>query len=71
VGTYLNNLKNYLTFRVAGNGIYLISLVAVGMPVAQHPPHRSVREELPHTAPALGHDVQVQSCLLPYSVKRT
>jgi len=26
------------------------------MPVAQHPLHRSVRAELPHTAPALGHD---------------
>ena len=27
------------------------SVVAVGMPVAQHPPHRSVRAEFPHTAP--------------------
>jgi transposase-like protein len=26
------------------------NLVAVGMPVAQHPPHRSVRAEFPHTA---------------------
>jgi hypothetical protein len=26
---------------------------AVGMPVARHPPHRSVRAELPHTAPIL------------------
>ena len=26
--------------------------VAVGMAVASHPPHRSVRAELPHTAPA-------------------
>ena len=26
------------------------------MPVTQHPLHRSVRAELPHTAPALGHD---------------
>jgi hypothetical protein len=25
-------------------------VVAVGMPVAQHPPHRSVRAEFPHTA---------------------
>ena len=32
--------------------------VAVGMPVTRHPPHRSVREELPHTAPALGNDAQ-------------
>ena len=28
--------------------------VAVGTPVAQRPPHRSVRAELPHTAPTLG-----------------
>jgi hypothetical protein len=26
-------------------------VVAVGMPVARHPPHRSVRAEFPHTAP--------------------
>jgi hypothetical protein len=24
------------------------------MPVTRHPPHRSVREELPHTAPTSG-----------------
>ena len=28
------------------------------MPVTQHPLHRSVRAELPHTAPASGHDDQ-------------
>ena len=28
--------------------------VAVGTPVARHPPHRSVREGLPHTALTLG-----------------
>ena len=28
------------------------------MPVTQHPLHRSVRAELPHTAPALGRDDQ-------------
>jgi len=28
--------------------------VAVGTPVTRRPPHRSVREELPHTAPASG-----------------
>ncbi len=28
--------------------------IAVGMPVTRHPPHRSVREELPHTAPTSG-----------------
>ncbi len=32
--------------------------VAVGMPVARHPPPRSVREELPHTAPASGRNAQ-------------
>ena len=30
---------------------------AVGMPVTRHPPHRSVRAELPHTALALSGDV--------------
>ena len=29
-------------------------MVAIGMPVARHPPHRSVRAELPHTAPTSG-----------------
>lgn len=28
--------------------------IAVGTPVARRPPHRSVRAELPHTAPTLG-----------------
>ena len=28
------------------------------MPVIRHPPHRSVREGLPHTAPASGIDVE-------------
>ncbi len=32
--------------------------VAVGMPVARHPPLRSVREELPHTAPASGNNAK-------------
>jgi hypothetical protein len=27
-----------------------LKVVAVGMAIAGHPPHRSVREELPHTA---------------------
>ena len=31
------------------------------MPVTQHPLHRSVRAELPHTAPALGHDDQASN----------
>ena len=33
-------------------------LVAVGMAVTRHPPHRSVRAELPHTAPALGFNAE-------------
>src|SRR5450830_298614 len=36
----------------------LWSSVAVGMAVTCHPPHRSVRAELPHTAPALGFDAE-------------
>jgi hypothetical protein len=32
--------------------------VAVGTPVARRPPHRSVREELPHTALTSGSDDQ-------------
>ena len=34
----------------------LINEIAVGTAIAGHPPHRSVREELPHTAPPLSHD---------------
>ncbi len=33
-------------------------VVAVGMTLAGHPPHRSRRAELPHRAPALGGDVK-------------
>ena len=33
-------------------------MVAVGLAVARHPPHRSVHEELPHTAPASGNDAK-------------
>ena len=29
-------------------------LIAVGTPVTERPPHRSVRAELPHTAPTSG-----------------
>ena len=32
--------------------------VAVGMPVARHPPHRSVRAALPHTALPLDSSVK-------------
>jgi hypothetical protein len=33
-------------------------MVAVGMRVTPHPPHRSVHEELPHTAPASGNNAK-------------
>jgi hypothetical protein len=32
--------------------------VAVGIPVARHPPHRSQRAAFPHWAPASGRNVQ-------------
>jgi hypothetical protein len=32
--------------------------IAVGMIIADHPPHRSVRAELPHTAPPLDSTVE-------------
>jgi hypothetical protein len=48
-----------------GQGTRLLSTafekVAVGMPVTQHPPHRSRRAALPHRAPASGGDAQAQS----------
>lgn len=34
--------------------------IAVGTEVALRPPHRFVRAELPHTAPALSYDVKKQ-----------
>ena len=34
--------------------VYPGAFIAVGTPVTGRPPHRSVREELPHTAPTLG-----------------
>jgi hypothetical protein len=44
--------------------------IAVGMPVARHPPHRSQRAELPHWAPTSGNDAQATNCL-PYPFQRT
>jgi hypothetical protein len=35
-----------------------VAAVAVGTEIALRPPHRSVRAELPHTAPALSHDAK-------------
>ena len=34
------------------------TVIAVGTAIAGRPPHRSVRAELPHTAPPLGSDVR-------------
>ena len=36
----------------------LQSIIAVGMTIADHPPHRSVLAELPHTAPPLDTSVE-------------
>jgi hypothetical protein len=36
--------------------------VAVGTAVTRRPPHRSVLEELPHTAPALDTNVEARRC---------
>jgi hypothetical protein len=33
--------------------------VTVGMPVTRHPPYRSVREVLPHTAPTSGNNAGI------------
>jgi hypothetical protein len=41
-----------------GRGDFDGSTVAVRTPVTRRPPHRSVRAELPHTAPALSHDAK-------------
>jgi hypothetical protein len=40
--------------RKRGQDSFLEKSVAVGMALSGHPPHRSVREELPHTALTLG-----------------
>src|SRR5262245_44195109 len=37
-----------------------LNTVAVGMPVTQHPPHRSRRAALPHRALASGHNAQTR-----------
>ena len=38
----------------AGLAAGLRYIIAVGMPVTRHPPHRSVRADFPHTAPTSG-----------------
>jgi hypothetical protein len=47
---FLAGCEWFIAVRVRG--------VAVGTLVAQRPPHRSVREELPHTALALGNNAK-------------
>src|SRR6516165_8037612 len=39
-------------------GLWLVLGVAVGMTITNHPPHRSVRAELPHTAPPSDQSVE-------------
>ena len=53
--TYLLKKTQYFQSLGAGNmipGVSRDDMVAVEMAVTSHPPHRSVRAELPHTAPA-------------------
>ena len=40
------------------SGLELALGIAVGMTIADHPPHRSVLAELPHTAPPLDSSVE-------------
>ena len=42
--------KHALPIVAMSSGRLFLNGVAVGMPVTQHPPHRSVLAELPHTA---------------------
>ncbi len=44
--------------RVAASHREQFEPIAVGMGITAHPPHRSVRAELPHTAPASGVDAK-------------
>jgi len=39
--------------------LWLLNLVTVGMPLTRHPPYRSVRAELPHTAPTSGDNGEI------------
>src|SRR5205814_560926 len=48
----------HYTYTQCNDDQHTCSSVGVGMPVTQHPLHRSVRAGLPHTAPALGRDDQ-------------
>src|ERR1700689_3683060 len=48
----IGSLRNHSMqlYCTCGGDMTIWLSVAVGMPVAQHPPHRSVRAEFPHTA---------------------
>ena len=48
---------------------YRTTVIAVGTVIADRPPHRSVRAELPHTAPTLDDDDQSRTLI--GSVSRT
>ena len=48
-----NDILDFFGQAIAARG------VAVGMPVTRHPPHRSVREVLPHTAPTSGNYAKI------------
>jgi len=43
-----------IIFCLIINAVLASSEVAVGTPITRRPPHRSVRAELPHTAPTSG-----------------
>ena len=52
--------------------VYQAAPVAVGPPVTRRPPHRSLRAELPHKAPASGRNAQTRFIYpLTYPCQRT
>ena len=53
-----NRIHAAITLVLAAPEYITQKQVGVGMPVTQHPLHRSVRAALPHTAPALRRDDQ-------------
>ena len=59
-------LRERMREQKKGTGTFLRKkVIAVGTAVAGGPPHRSVREELPHTAPPLGTTVKIQHLYQP------
>lgn len=48
---------NSATLRPRASRVPNTIAIAVGTAIAGRPPHRSVREELPHTAPPLGRTI--------------